>query len=279
MRIRAVLRSIINRLRGTERPRKRSPQQESGPEASADARPKIKPLSQSATRSRSGAPSSGRRPSPWGSPIASQGGADAEPYAQALSYMGRVHAKLNQLAEDFNAGSINRAQFKNLYIHYQHEIRTVERMVESAPDSESWKGVVTEGQSLFIRRRHLARAEGYAIYENDSGMPMSTLGRFELDPALLVPMLSSYRTAAREIFGAGMRFTETEDGRWLCFVPGEFTTLLAVFSTEPAGKQLQFLEDLHRLFEKANRRRLANQPVDASRLLFPHENYLGLWRR
>ena len=202
-----------------------------------------------------------------------------DPQQEALAYLERVEAKVDKLAEDFNAGSINRVQFRRLYTHYQREIQSIEKMVEAAPASEEWKDAVTEGQSLIIRRQHIARARGYAIFENDSGMPVSTLGRFELDPALLVPMLSSYRAAAKEIFGAGTRSTEMEDGRWLCFVPGEFTTMLAVFTTEPAGKQLQFLQELHRHFEQANRRQLSQPPLDPSALLFPHEYYLGQWRR
>ena len=152
-------------------------------------------------------------------------------------------------------------------------------MIEQAPASDDWKDVMTEGQSLVIRRQHLARAEGYAIFENGSGMPVSTLGQFDVDPALLVPMLSSYRAAAREMFGAGARSTEMEDGSWLCFVPGEWTTMLAIFTAEPAGKQLAFLAQLHRHFERANQRRLADFPIDPDALLFPHEYYLGQWRR
>jgi hypothetical protein len=155
---------------------------------------------------------------------------------EAQSYLRRVRAKLDRLAEDFNKGSINRQQ-------------------------------------------HVARAEGYAIFENSSGMPVSTLGRFELDPALLVPMLSSYRAATKEIFGSGTRSTEIEDGRWLCFVPGTFTTMLSVFSNEPAAKQLAYLEELHRHFEQANHRHLAEPPLNASDLIFPHQYFLGEWRR
>ncbi len=110
-------------------------------------------------------------------------------------------------------------------------------------------------------------------------MPLSTLGQFELDPALLIPMLSSYRAATREIFGAGMRSTEIEGGCWLCFVPGELTTMLAIFTVEPAARQLAFLEELHRLFERANRRTLSERPADPAQLIFPHEYYLGKWRR
>ncbi|TET53016.1 MAG: hypothetical protein E3J64_04230 [Anaerolineales bacterium] len=203
----------------------------------------------------------------------------AEPHVQAMAYLGKVRAKLNQLAEDFNAGTINRSQFQSLYSHYQQEIRTIEGLIETAPASDSWKGAVTEGKSMLIRRKHAAKAQGYAIYENDSGMPLCTLGRFELDPALVVPMLSSYRAAAEEIFGAGMRSTEIEGGRWLCFVPGECTTMLAVFTTEPAARQLEFLEELHRVFERANQRLLTEPPVEPSSLLFPHEYFLGEWRR
>jgi hypothetical protein len=108
---------------------------------------------------------------------------------------------------------------------------------------------------------------------------LSTLGRFEMDPALLVPMLSSYRAATEEIFGAGMKATAIEGGRWLCFVPGEMTTLMAIFKAEPARKQLVFLDELHRLFEKANRPVLTNPPTNPEELIFPHEHFLGKWRR
>ncbi len=198
---------------------------------------------------------------------------------QALGYLDKVRTKLDRLAQDFNAGTINRSQFQSLYSHYQREMRNIETLIEAVPTAEGWRGAATEGQSVIIRRKHVARAEGYAIFENESGMPVSTLGNFKLDPALLVPMLSSYRAATREIFGAGTRSTEIEDGRWLCYVPGEFTTMLAVFSTEPARKQLDFLDELHRHFENANRSQLSGPILDRSRLMFPHEYFLGQWRR
>ncbi len=198
---------------------------------------------------------------------------------QAQAYLARVRTKLFTLAESFNAGTTNRGQFQNLYVHYQREIRSIEGMIEHAAGLENWRGAVTEGESVLIRRKHIARAQGYAIYQNDSGMPLGTLGKFDLDPALLVPMLSAFRSATKEIFGAGMRSTQTEGGRWLCFVPGKVTTMLAVFNTEPAGRQLEFLDDLHQLFEQANLRILAHRPFDPSTLLFPHEYFLGRWRR
>ncbi len=95
---------------------------------------------------------------------------------QATAYLERVEAKISQLANDFANGAINQAQFQKLYSHYQNEIRTVNTLMAAAPESDEWKQGVTEGASLLIRKEAMAKAEGYAIYENDSGMPLITLG-------------------------------------------------------------------------------------------------------
>jgi hypothetical protein len=191
-------------------------------------------------------------------------------------YLARVQAKITRLAEDFAAGTINRTQFQEMYGHYRQEIRTVERILEAREGD--WRDAVTEGRTAMIRKRHVARAEGYAIYENESGMPVASLGKFEVDPALVVPMLSSYRSAAKEMFGGGVRSTGIDNGRWLCFISGKYTTLVALFTVEPAAKQLEFLESLHRTFELANGSRLSVPPVDPAQLVYPQEFDLGLWR-
>jgi hypothetical protein len=220
------------------------------------------------------------RPPPPPQPAPASAAADAAPAADpsggADKYLARVQAKITRLADDFAAGTINRAQFQELYTHYQRELRTIEQMIEARQGD--WRTAMTEGMSVSIRKQNLARAVGYAIYENESGMPLATLGQFEIDPALLVPMLSSYRAAAAEMFGGGLRSTGIENGRWLCFVPGQHTTLIAVFTIEPAPKQLEYLENLHHTFESANRHLLTSQPVDPAGLIFPHEFYLGMWR-
>lgn len=195
----------------------------------------------------------------------------------AATYLKRVEAKIDTLAADFAAGTINRAQFQELYGHYQRERQAIERLIDA--QDEGWASKVSEGQSIVIRQRHLARAEGYAIYENESGMPVALLGRFEIDPTLIVPMLSSYRAATQEIFGAGMKSTSIEGGRWLSFVPGRRTTMIAIFSQEPAEKQREYLEGLHRFFEQANARSLETPPVDPQGLIFPHEYFLGMWKK
>lgn len=201
----------------------------------------------------------------------------AETHNQANAYLIKVQQKIDKLARDFAAGTINRAQFQELYAHYQREVRMVETVLETNP--QSWQDAVTEGKSIHIRQQHSARAKAYAIYDNASGIPIVTLGDFDMDPDLFVPMLSSYRSATQEIFGAGMRSTQIEGGNWVCFVQGELTTMIGLFTNEPSARQLSSLEELHKLFEQANRPLLSVPPIDPNELLFPHEYFLGHWRK
>jgi hypothetical protein len=196
----------------------------------------------------------------------------ADSRAGAENHLREVQEKTNKLAEDFARGEVNRATFIHLYQHYQQQRQAIERMLEISP--EQWRQAVSQGQSIAIRREHHAKPLGFSIYENASGMPLSTLGQFDLDPALMVPMLSSYREATREIFGSRMRSTQIESGRWVCFVSGNFTTLIALYNTEPAARQLQLLEETHLFFERANKPRLQQSPMSVEGLVFPHEVYL-----
>jgi hypothetical protein len=195
----------------------------------------------------------------------------------ARAYINKVQKKIDKLVADFARRRINSAQFQELYGHYQMEIRRIEAVAAVWPGE--WRDAAREGESVVIRRQHMATAQAYAIYENDSGLPLVTLGKFTLDPALVVPMLSSYLSATREIFGAGMRLSEIEGGQRLCFVQGEYTTLMAIFSNEPIPRQLEYLDKLHRHFEGANRPVLSSRQIDVEKLIFPHQYFLGEWRK
>jgi hypothetical protein len=238
----------------------------------------------------SSAPDRKKSPLPMGQPVretAVSSSPSPPPPAQpapsgqdhAQQFLEKLQGKIGRLADDFASGNINQQQFQKLYAHYQREIKAVETLIETDQGQSEWGDAFQDGASVLIRKQHAAKAKGYAIYDNDSGMPISTLGKFEVDPALFVPMLSSFRAATAEIFGGGIQATSIEGGRWLCFVPGQFTTMMAIFTAEPASRQLTFLEQLHGLFEKANRALLPNPPVEISALVFPHEHFLGKWKR
>ena len=220
-------------------------------------------------------PEEERKPAPAPGAVPPSGldsSAVADSRSSAEHHLREVQEKTNKLAEDFSRGEVNRATFVHLYQHYQQQRQAIERMMEISP--EKWRQAVSQGMSIAIRREHHAKAMGFSIYENDTGMPITTLGQFDLDPALMVPMLSSYREATREIFGSRMRSTQIESGRWVCFVSGQYTTLIALYNTEPATRQLQLLEETHLFFERANRPQLQKSPISLEGMVFPHEIYL-----
>jgi hypothetical protein len=206
-------------------------------------------------------------------PAASKPSADetiVSPRREAGDYLRAVADKMMKLAEDFAEGRANRAQFEELYRHYLQERATIEKMIQERPTSAAWKEAVTQGESVLIRRKHAAMPLGYAIYLNVNSTPLRSVGDFKVDAALLVPMLSAYRSAAAEIFGAGLKSSQIEGGRWMCFVPGTYTTLIVVFSVEPARLQMELLEQLHLHFERANQRVFETGIPDPARLVYPH---------
>jgi hypothetical protein len=193
----------------------------------------------------------------------------------ADAYLAKLRSKITALAERFASGNLNRGQFESLYSHYQREIRKIERILEHHPETDQWKKAVMEGQSILIRRMNAARLNGFSIYDNRSGIPIRTEGKFGVDPDLVVPMLFAYRSAAEEIFGAGIRTTQIEGGRWLCYIPGRVTTTIALLSAEPSKSQFIRLGELQEVFENANENSLTAQPVDSHVLVIPHKFFVG----
>jgi hypothetical protein len=193
---------------------------------------------------------------------------------QGQEFIAHVHQKMSKLVQEFASGEINRTQFHRLYDRYQRQIMTVAQLLAEA-DASMWREAIKESEdTILIRKRLTAKAVGMSVYENKSGMPIETLGEFAIDPELIVPMLSSYRSAAAEIFRAGMRSTEMENGQWLCFVPGSFTTLIALFSLEPSDNQLQMVERMHQDFEQANRAALEAGHIDPTKLAYPFYSFV-----
>lgn len=190
------------------------------------------------------------------------------------AYLERLRAKMERTARDFAAGLLNRAQFEELYAHYQAERANIEFLLQAYPESDRWRAAVTEGHSVAIRRRHQARVVAYSIYDNDTSLPLYTFGDFKMESELVVGMLSGFRSASVEILGSGLRKTEVEDGKALYFVPGRYTTLVALHSSDPSPIQLRALEDVHRDFETANEELLERGGAEAWQLVFPHRPVL-----
>lgn len=183
-------------------------------------------------------------------PKAPAPGADeAKTPTEASRFLERLRAKSAQVVQDFSSGVISQRQFQAVYSHYQRQRIAVENALIEMPGSGAWRTAAVEGHTSFLRQQHAAQVLSYAFYETASGIPLALVGDFKVDEALLVPMLSTFRSSTQELFGAGMKRIELEGGQSLCYVPGRHTTLIVVFSAEPATLQLQTIEDSHRDFE------------------------------
>jgi hypothetical protein len=195
-------------------------------------------------------------------------------FAEANLYLQELRSKMARVAEEFAQGKLNRAQFHEIYTHYQQQRAEIEAVITNMPGSDAWRGVVSTGHTTMLRQRNAAQILSYSLYDNSNSLPLASGGQFKLDADLVVPMLSSFRSATQEIFGKGVQNTEIEGGRWLCFVPGQYTTLFVVFSVEPARIQVALIQDLHRDFETAQAQSLAKgEGRDAA------AQFINMWAR
>jgi hypothetical protein len=180
------------------------------------------------------------------------------------AFLEQLDTKLDRTVQDFADGIINRAQFENLYRHYQNQRRVIQGYLES----------VKPGESLIIRRQYAAKVLAYSVYDNESSLPLHTVGDFPLENELVVGFLSGFRSASTEILGAGAQKAVAEDGKVLVYIPGQDTTLIVLYSSEPAEVDIRGLRQAHQHFEKVNGPTLLDKPINASALLFVYDLYL-----
>jgi hypothetical protein len=189
-------------------------------------------------------------------------------------YLHEVEAKLDRTVQDLADGLVNRAQFENLYRHYQNQRRMLQGLV--AEGSGQVPTSVTDGESMIIRQRFAAKVLAYGVYDNESSVPLYTKGNFPVDSDLVVGFLSGFRSAAAEILGAGAAKAEAEDGKVLCYVPGQYSTLIVLYSSDPAEIDVRSLRQTHLHFETLNGHLLKERPIPADELLFNYDMVLKL---
>jgi hypothetical protein len=130
------------------------------------------------------------------------------------------------------------------------------------------------GESMIIRQKYAARVLAYAVYDNESGVPLNTMGNFPVDSDLVVGFLSGFRSATAEILGAGAAKAEAEDGKVLCYVSGQYCTLIVLYSSDPAEVDVRGLRQIHSHFETLNTGLLKQRPIPTDMLLFNYDMVL-----
>ncbi|MBI1877322.1 MAG: hypothetical protein HYR94_03655, partial [Chloroflexi bacterium] len=146
-----------------------------------------------------------------------QAAISTDPRQDIEAQMKALEDKLDQTVQDLADGLINRAQFENLYRHYQNQRRVVRGFIQQASDPAMHK--VGVGESMVIRQRYAAKVLTYAVYDNITSLPLHTVGQFPLESELVVGFFSGFRSAIAEIMGTGARKAITDDGKVLIYVP------------------------------------------------------------
>lgn len=187
----------------------------------------------------------------------------------AHAYQSELQRKMTALAEDFSLGKINRQQFEAVYTHYREQRQIIDALINSL-NSEAWRKAISEGQTGLLLRRNAAQLVGYAVYDNATHLSLAASVRFKIDPASIAPIVAAQHAAGN--LTTRITTSEIDGGRWMCFVPGHYSTLVALFTVEPARAQLQLLQDLQHDFELANARRLSQGRGRAAA-----EQFMKLW--
>jgi hypothetical protein len=170
----------------------------------------------------------------------------------ARAYQSELQRKMTALTEDFSLGKINRRQFDAVYMHYREQGQIVDALIDSL-NVDAWRKAISEGQADLLMRQNAARLLGHALYDNATGRPLAASDHFKIDPSAMTPIAAAQRAAGN--LKTRIVTSELEGGQWLCCMPGAFSTLVALFSVEPARMQLQLLLELQQDFEMANAKR------------------------
>jgi hypothetical protein len=190
------------------------------------------------------------------------------------AFLEQLDAKLDRTVQDFADGIINRAQFENLYRHYQNQRRVIQGHLQQRERDPNWLEGVKPGQSMIIRRQYAAKVLAYSVYDNETSLPLHTIGDFPLESELVVGFLSGFRSASTEILGAGAQKAVAEDGKVLVYIPGEYATFIVLYSSEPAEVDILGLHQAQQHFETINGPVLRKKPIEPSSLLFVYDLYL-----
>jgi hypothetical protein len=177
---------------------------------------------------------------------------------RAETMRAEIQDKVKKLIQDFTEGTISSEQFDLIYGRYHNQLALVEQSLYG----ESYESPVNTVALLDATR---ARATGLTIYHHRSGTTLETMGKFDLPPEIIAPVLNeiSLKLEARQYVEPFSEKVNKEG--WVAFFVREFTTVIVLFRNEPARLQMRQLQRLHHDFEEANRRLLDKFDVDRDR--------------
>lgn len=181
-----------------------------------------------------------------------------------------LREKMAQVAAEFAQGKLNRAQFDAIYARYSEQRVITERLLARNPESQAWQSVMRPGHTSFLKMQFEAHLISYAIYDLAAFAQIAMTGTVQLDREQIEAVLRRLKAVIAQRGNPGPATKKINDGRCVLFVPGEFTTAVAIFSLEPSAVQIARTQDVHHDFERANLHVLRHQDYEGERMVFPH---------
>ncbi|MBK8135084.1 MAG: hypothetical protein IPK52_04470 [Chloroflexi bacterium] len=178
-----------------------------------------------------------------------------------------IRQKMESLAGDFAEGKINKDQFNAVYHHYAQQMEVVQKLIEKNPDSDAWKKAAAPGVTEFLKEEFRPEVKLCATLKLGEDQPLYIDGKVqpETAKALYGEFKSLKITSTKGLFRR-----EITNG-WMVVAVGELSVTLVIYSGEPSVEQTRRIEDIHRVFERANGIALrANAPVH--RYVFPQRS-------
>jgi hypothetical protein len=189
---------------------------------------------------------------------------------QAEVALETLRQKTAQVANEFANGKINRAQFSSMYAYYNEKRVIIEQLLMRDPGTQAWQQVARPGHTTFLRQHFEARVMAFAVYDIGKLEPITEQGTQPIPSDGVQRILTALYIVMRNRKDLNPVSRRVEGGGWLTIVPGVYTTAVALFSLEPAARQVLLVRDLHMDFERANRNALERGIRRPEQLVFPH---------
>jgi phage terminase large subunit-like protein len=195
--------------------------------------------------------------------------------AHAENALEHLRQKIAAIAAEYAAGKINRAQFNAIYARYTEQRQIAERLLERNPETEAWRSVLREGHTGFLRNRFQAKFLSYVVYDNNPPLqdgvfrPLMAHGEEFSLPRMTLYLRSFYEAMRKEADVKVRLAPFDEKGAYLTIISGAYTTAAIIFSLEPSKNQINWAQDLHRDFERANVEALSQDIRNPEHLVFP----------
>ncbi len=197
-------------------------------------------------------------------------------HAEAEAFKAIIKSKMDDLVQEFSEGKISREQFQVLYERYNGRLSIANQALVSG-NPEAIKIAQSGPSTLLVRDIYMGRALGIVIYHDASGTLIETLGTFDVAPAQVTSTLVEIDGKRRSGSYLATINKQINEGQWLIFVTGKFTTVVVLFKNEPSQYQIKEIERIHYDFEQANQLFLGQDTVDTDELADPFYVFVKRW--